>query len=212
MGQMQPRFHRRGRRPRERPDEAAALRSEALLRRLPEREWSVLSGVSMRHAVDHVLVGPGGVFATVSHTPPGAAARVRDGVLWLRRDHDARADRPEVAVNRHVLDAARELHREIRARTGRGPTVHPVVVLWCEFPQRVAESSRIAFVHGRDLPAWVARRAPELDAAGCAEIVTAVRAMGSIVERDARTPLHLPRPRLPLWDRSHASRTGRRAA
>lgn len=211
MGGMQPRFHRRGRRSRERPDEEAALRSEALLRRLPEREWAVLSDVHMRHGVDHVLVGPGGVFAIASHTPPGAAARVCDGVLWLRRDRDARADRPEVAVNRHVLDAARELHREIRARTGRGPTVHPVVVLWCEFPQRIAESSRIAFVHGRDLLAWVAQRPAELDVTGSAEIVTALRAVGSM-ERGARIPRHLPRPRLPSSDRSHSSRTRRRAA
>jgi Nuclease-related domain len=211
MRRMQPRIHRRGRRARERPDEEAALRSEALLRRLPEREWSVLSDVNMRHAVDHVLVGPGGVFAIASHTPAGAAARVRDGVLWLRRDRDARADRPEVAVNRHVLDAARELHREIRTRIGRGPTVHPVVVLWCEFPQRIAESSRIAFVHGRDLPAWVARRPAELDAGGRAEIVTALRAMGSM-EWGTRAPLHLPRPRLPVSDRPRPSRARRRAA
>ncbi len=192
---MHSRFHRsRPRSPRELPDEEAAQRTEALLRRLPEREWSVLPGMDPRHGVDHVLVGPGGVFAIASHTPPGAAARVRDGVLWLRHDHDTRADRPEVAVNRHVLDAARTLHREIRSRTGRGPTVHAVVVLWCEFPQRIAESSQIAFVHGRDLPAWVTHRPVELDEVGRGEIVQALRAVGS-PERGVRAALHLPRPR-----------------
>jgi hypothetical protein len=182
-------------------DDEARGRTDALLRRLPEREWTVLADVDPRHGVEHVLVGPSGVFAIASHKPEGAGARVRDGVLWLRHGRDARADRPGVAINRRALEAARALHREIRARTGRGPVVHPVVVLWCEFPQRVAESSRIAFVHGRDLPAWVTARARELDEPGCAEIVGALRASGS--SRPAVR--YLPRPRLPHGPRRRAA-------
>jgi hypothetical protein len=125
--------------------------------------------------------------------------------LWLRRDRDARADRPEVAINRHVLDGARALYREIRSRTGRGPEVHPVVVLWCEFPQHVAESRRIAFVHGRDLPAWVTHRPTELDEPGRASVVRALRGVSSS-EPSARGMRHLPHPRIP-----HTGRT-RRAA
>jgi hypothetical protein len=205
---MRPRFHRRGLRvSRERTDESAVQRTEALLRRLPPREWSVLPRVNSRSGVDHVLVGPGGVFAITSHAPPTAAARVREGVLWLRHGHDPRADRPGVAINRHALDAARALHREIRTRTGRGPEVHPVVVLWCEFPQRIAESSRITFVHGRDLPAWVVHRPAELDGPGRGEIVQALLATGSSQEPEARPVPHLPRPRIP-----HPSRSRRRAA
>jgi Nuclease-related domain len=170
---------RRNRPPADLLDEEAAQRTDALLRRLPEREWTVLSGVDPRHGVDHVLVGPGGVFAIASRKPPGSAVRVRDGVLWMRNDHDPRADRPGVAINRHVLDSARSLHREIRSRTGRGPAVHPVVVLWCEFPQRTAESTHIAFVHGRDLSTWVTHRARELDEPGCGEVVQALRAIRS---------------------------------
>jgi hypothetical protein len=190
------------------PDTEAAHRTEALLLRLPARDWTALGQVDPRHGVDHVLVGPGGVFALVSHNPAAAVARVRDGILWLRRDRDARADRPGVAVNRQVLEAARALQREIRTRTGRGPVVHPVVVLWCEFPQRVAESSRIAFVHGRDLPAWVTHRGPELDEQGRREIVQALRAIAS-PESGGRAVRHLlpARPRIP-----HAPRRRHRAA
>jgi hypothetical protein len=182
--------------------EDAGDRTEALLRRLPEREWSVLPAGDSERGIDHVLVGPGGVFAIASHRPPGATGRVRDGVLWLRRDRDTRADRPEIAINRHVLDGARAVQREIRSRTGRGPEVHAVVVLWCEFPQRVAESSRMAFVHGRDLPGWVTHRAMELDEPGRAEIVRALRS----AESAPRGVRHLPHPHIP-----RASRT-RRAA
>jgi len=158
-------------------DEEAAKRTDALLRGLPGREWTVLEEIDSKHGMDHVVVGPGGVFAIASRFPGSGGARVRDGVLWLRRGADARADRPSVAINRQALDAARTLHREIRTRTGRGPEVHPVVVLWCEFPQRVAESSRIAFVHGRDLRSWLSQRPIELDEAGRQEIVGAIDAI-----------------------------------
>jgi hypothetical protein len=177
-------------------DEEAVRRTDALLARLPAREWTVFADVDVRHGVEHVLIGPGGVFAITSHKPATACARVRDGVLWLRRDRDTRADRPGMAINRHVLDAARALHREIRTRTGRGPLVHPVVTLWCEFPQGVAESRRIAFVHGRDLAAWLTHRPVELDQTGRQEIAQAVQALSAIgpVERSARRP---PRSHLP---------------
>jgi hypothetical protein len=203
MSAMRPRLHlRRARRaPGDAVDEDAMRRTDELLRKLPEREWTVLRDVDRRHGVEHVLVGPSGVFVIASRKPAGAGARVRDGILWLRYTRDARADRPGVAINRQALEAARALHREIRTRTGRGPAVHPVVVLWCEFPQRVAESSRIAFVHGRDLPAWVTHRARELDEPGRAEIVRALRAIPP-AEPAVR---HLPRPRLPHSSRRDAA-------
>lgn len=175
----------------------AQERTDALLRRLPERDWTVLADVDLHDRAEHVLVGPGGVFLLASRKPPGAGVRVRDGVLWLRRERDPRAERPGVAINRDVLHAARLLQREIRTRTGRGPTVHPVVVLWCEFPQRIAESSRIAFVHGRDLPSWIVHRAPELDGPGRAEIVQAVRAIAPPANGATAVRHLLPRPRRP---------------
>jgi Nuclease-related domain len=170
----------------------AAQRTDALLARLSQRDWSTLADIDPRYGVDHVLVGRGGVFVIASRKPPGAGARVRDGVLWLRHDADTRADRPGVAINRQVLDAARVLHREIRARTGLGPPVWPVVVLWCEFPQHVAESRQIAFVHGRDLPRWLSERPRRLDESGHAEIVRALRASRSSGVGGRPRRLHVP--------------------
>lgn len=198
MVEMRARLHlHRNRQPAPATPTQASDRTESLLRRLPERDWTVMADVELRHGAEHVLIGPGGIFVIASHKPAGAGARVRDGVLWLRREHDARAERPSVAINRGVLDAARALQREIRTRTGRGPAVHPVVVLWCEFPQRVAESGRIAFVHGRDLPSWVVHRAPELDGPGCREIVQALKAIAPAVAGDGRAAGRRRRPRLP---------------
>ncbi|HST56483.1 MAG TPA: nuclease-related domain-containing protein [Solirubrobacteraceae bacterium] len=158
-------------------DDEATRRTDALLRQLPERDWTVLDDWDPRHGIDHVLVGPSGVFVIASRKPEGAGARVRDGVLWLRRGADARTDKPGVDINRQALDAARVLHREIRTRTGRGPAVSPVVVLWCEFPQRVAESSQLSFVQGRELRSWLSGRPRQLDDAGRGEIVQAIRAI-----------------------------------
>lgn len=157
----------------------AAERTERVLSKLPEREWRVVSGLGGK--VEHVVIGPGGIFAIQSRKPAGVgAARVKDGMLWLRCGGDARTDRSGGAINREALEAARALHKAIRARTGRGgPLVQPVVVLWCDFPQAVAESDRIAFVRGRDLLDWIARRPQRLDAPGREEVVEAVSAIPS---------------------------------
>jgi hypothetical protein len=188
--------HRRS--PRPSPSDAeeaasreAASRTDALLRTLPEREWTILTDVDPKHGLDHVAVGPAGVFAIASRLP-AAGARVRDGVLWLRRGADARADRPGVAINRQALDASRVLQRELHARIGRAPSVQPVVVLWCEFPQRVAECRQLSFVHGRDLRSWLSHRPPRLDELARRELVQAL----SVAPPAARRPRT---PHLPSW-------------
>src|ERR1700739_1479857 len=57
----------------------AAERTDRLLGRLAARDWDVISGIDPRHGVDHVLVGPAGVFAITSRMPAGVcAARVKD--------------------------------------------------------------------------------------------------------------------------------------
>jgi hypothetical protein len=174
------------------PDHEAARRTHALLSKLDQRQWTVLDDIHPRPGIDHVLVGPGGVFVIASHKPPGPGVRVRDGVLWLRNGTDARTDRPHVAINRHVLDAARALHRDIRRRTGRGPVVHPVVVLWCEFPQGIAQSSQIAFVHGRDLATWLAERPRQLDEHGRALVVQTLNAIHDSGARSSAHAHHIP--------------------
>jgi hypothetical protein len=118
--------------------------------------------------------------------------RVKDGVPWLRQGDDAQADRPGVGVNRKVIDPARQLDREIRSRSGQSPSVQPVVVLWSEFPQRIAETSQVAFVQGRSLTSWLQGRGQELDAASRAEISAAVE---QVVHDGLRRGPRVPRRR-----------------
>jgi hypothetical protein len=171
-------LHRRRRSPSPSDAALAAARTGALLGALPERDWTILSDVDPKHGLDHVAVGPAGVFAIASRLP-AAGARVRDGVLWLRRGADVRAERPGVAINRQTLDAARALQRELQARIARAPTVQPVVVLWCEFPEHVAECRQLVFVHGRELRSWLTHRPARLDELARRELVQALSAAPS---------------------------------
>ncbi|MHB1538067.1 MAG: hypothetical protein ACYCUM_06215 [Solirubrobacteraceae bacterium] len=157
--------------------DGAAQRTERVLRKLPERDWRIVTRPGGGR-VEHVVIGPAGVFAIQSAQPAGVgAARVKDGMLWLRSGGDPRAERAGGTIHREALDAARALHKAIRTRTGRGPLVQPVVVLWCDFPQAIAESDRIAFVRGRDLLAWIVHRPARLEVRGRDEIAEAVRAI-----------------------------------
>lgn len=173
-----------------RPEDVDAdRRTDAVLRRLPAESWSIVSCATARHgAPDHVVVGPAGVYVIASRLPQGCV-RVKDGVPWLRSGDDAQADRPGVGVSRKVIDPARHLNREIRLRSGHTAAVHPVVVLWSEFPQRVAETRQVAYVHGRNLAAWLLQREQELEAAPQAEIADAVeQAARHGIRRGPRVP------------------------
>ncbi len=167
----------RGRPPRdtdrEERDRDAFERTHRVLLGLPEQRWTVVSPYSHRSGHSgHVLVGPAGVYLVIARKPPGSV-RVKDGVPWFRQGADSQHERPATDVARKALDPAQALAREIRSRTGRGPTVHAVVVLWSEFPQRVAETNQVTFVHGRELAGWLRSRAPELDRPGLDEVAQA---------------------------------------
>ncbi len=168
----------RGRLPRDPEREArerdAYDRTHRVLLALPEQQWTVISPYELRHGQSaHVVVGPAGVFLVVARKPVGSV-RVKDGIPWLRQAGDAQRERAGIDVTRKALEPAQALARDIRSRTARGPAVHPVVVLWSEFPQRVVETSQLAFLHGSDLAGWLRARAPELDRPGLDEIAQAV--------------------------------------
>ncbi len=167
-------------------------RTQRVLLGLPEQQWTVVSPFEQRHGPPgHVLVGPGGVYLIFSRQPDGSV-RVKDGVPWLRRRADRERERSGTDVVRKAIEPAQALAREIRSLTGRGPTVHPVVVLWCEFPQRVAETNQVAYVNGRELAGWLRARPPEIDRPGLDEIA---QAAASIAAEHARRFAHRPRSR-----------------
>lgn len=173
---------------REERDREAHERTHRVLLGLPEQQWTVVSPYDHRNGHSgHVLVGPAGVYLVISRKPPGSV-RVKDGVPWFRQGADSQHERPATDVARKALDPAQALAREIRSRTGRGPVVHPVVVLWSEFPQRVAETNQVTFLHGGELAGWLRARAPELDRPGLDEIAQATANIAAEHKRRFKPP------------------------
>lgn len=182
---------------REARERDAYERTHRVLLALPEQQWTVVSPYPLRHGqVAHLVVGTGGVYLVVARKPPGSV-RVKDGVPWLRQTGDAQRERPGTDVARKAMDPAQALAREIRSRTGRGPAVHPVVVLWSEFPQRLVQTNQVTFVHGSDFAGWLRSRPPELDRPGLDEVAQAVSNIGAEQARGdaARRRSGPPRPR-----------------
>jgi hypothetical protein len=153
--------------------------------------WTVLDDIDTgRGNYDHIAVGPGGVVLLETKNLTGIA-EIRDGTAWLRRRHDPDADYALKKLRPRLLADAAELSAEIQRRTGLRAWVDAVVVFWSEFPQGVVEASRLTYVHGPRLHAWLAARPPRLEPAALAKITSAVAALKQ--DGDANTPFrHTP--------------------
>lgn len=127
-----------------------------VLRGLEERGWVVLHDLPAgRGNVDHIVVGPAGVYLLDSKRLGGSVSVDATGVTVQRIDD------PELAYRHtgtaHLLSLARQTHGRILARSRIKTWVTPVMVLWAEFPQRVVED-RCVYVHGDELAAWLLSR------------------------------------------------------
>ena len=107
-----------------------------------------------RFNIDHVLVGPAGVFVLETKNLHGTVA-VDGDLATLTRPG---ADRPDYHGNwwarearSHAADANSFFRQRVRVR----PWVTAVVVLWADFPQRQYDGEKVTFVHGDDLVAWL---------------------------------------------------------
>lgn len=121
---------------------------------LEEDGWIVLHDLKAgRGNVDHIAVGPGGVFLLDSKRLGGSVTVDDDGGVTVRRFDD-----PDLSYqhtgSRHLLSLARQTHDRVLASCRLKTWVTPVMVLWAEFPQRVVED-RCAYVHGDELVAWL---------------------------------------------------------
>ena len=83
----------------------------------------------------------------------------------------------------HILSLARQTHQRVLASTRIKTWVTPVMVLWAEFPQRVAQD-RCVYVHGDELVAWLRARPQTIAPSRVHQVAQAVRASW---ERDGAT-------------------------
>jgi len=142
------------------------------LRRLVRHGWTLVNDVPVaRGNVDHVLIGPPGVFALDSKNLNGIVS-VRHGVLKTRWHEDPDDGYENKALASHSRSAARELRGALRAH-GAVVDVQPVIVLWAEFEQRSILSKQVAWIDGKHLADVLERRPATLSQGSVATVVAA---------------------------------------
>jgi hypothetical protein len=141
--------------------EEGERRTAKALRQLPGREWKAWHDLPGKNGtnVDHVVLGPAGLFLLDSKNYSGEAS-IEAGELrvrWLEDPEDGWVCHGMVS---RMRAASAEFKERIEAATGVRVWVQPVVVLWMPFPQGVAQLSDVFFVQGEFLADWLRKRSP----------------------------------------------------
>jgi len=143
------------------------------LAKLDSTQWSVIHDISTDHGnVDHIAVGPGGVFVLDSKRLGGRVS-VDDGVVRVQRldDEDlsyihsggSSIRRQAAMTSERIMSATRIRH-----------WVKPVMVVWAEFPQRIVEGDCV-IIHGDELIAWLESQPVQIAPANVPRFSAAVR-------------------------------------
>ena len=131
-------------------------RTARALRPLLREGWVLLNDLPRTFGnIDHVLIGPPGVFLLETKNLTGLVSVVNDSVdvRWLEEPEDGYVND---SIGRRARGAAAELSRALGPR---GPWVQAVVVLWARFEQGSIEGNYVLWetasawpmscVHGR---------------------------------------------------------------
>lgn len=140
--------------------------------------WVVMHDIQARRGnIDHLVVGPGGVFLLDSKRWSGTV-EVRDDTARTVRWHGGPSS--PLTGTSHVASLARETHERVLAKTRINQWVRPVVVVWADFPQGSAGNRRCSYVAGEQLAAWLLEQPPRIADHVVPRIVAAVRAAWSL--------------------------------
>lgn len=142
------------------------------LRPLLREGWIVLHDIPTDHGnIDHLLIGPPGVFLLESKKLNGAVS-IEQGCLRVRWHEDPNDGYDNDTIGRRAKAVAAAVHDALQTEFV-STWVQPLVVLWADFPQMTILSSDVAWVRGPDL-ARVLRARPtkftqaQIDHAGAA--------------------------------------------
>jgi hypothetical protein len=150
-------------------------RTAKALEPLLKRGWIVVHDLNrFKSNLDHVIVGPAGVFVLDTKNLHGTVQIDRD-VLSLTRPGDDRTAYSSDSLAQSARRQGYELNRLVRRRCDRSPWVSAVVVVWAEFPQRAAAGHKMHFVHGEHLVEWLDAQPARLSAVQVNEISAALR-------------------------------------
>jgi hypothetical protein len=122
---------------------------------LRARGWFVRHDVAGKYGnLDHIVVGPGGVFLLDTKNLGGAIS-VEDGALAVHFQLSPIDDYIYTGLPRAVGGAARGLRDRLQEKLGWIVDVYPVVVIHGLFPQRVVPAGRLTYVAVEELAAWL---------------------------------------------------------
>lgn len=139
----------------------------ARLKKLPDT-WRVFHDISIDeadHNVDHIVIGPGGVFSL--------NAKKLTGTVWV-------AERA-IRVNGHPTDFLRKARWEGSAvarrlsAAAKGPVeVRPVIVVIADQLKEKAQPLDVAVVARRKIVQWLEAQPPQLDPTAVAQLAASV--------------------------------------
>lgn len=136
---------------------AGERRTERALRPLQRVGWTITHDLDLPGAgnIDHLAVGPAGVFVLDSKAWGGVVSVDQDGATITPRDDP---DAAWVARGQHrgAARTAARVSRALAAAAGmRTPAARSVVVVWGTFPQQVVASGGVTYVAGEHLHDWL---------------------------------------------------------
>jgi hypothetical protein len=144
-----------------------------ILHPLEKEGWVVLNDLpANRGNLDHIVIGPGGVFLLDSKRLSGSVSVDPDGVTVHRfGDPDLSYRHPGGG---HLRALARETHDRVLQKTRIHQWVTPIMVIWAEFPQRIAEHEGCQYMHGDELADWLRAQPTAIADNRIAQVVAAV--------------------------------------
>ncbi|MGY1714072.1 NERD domain-containing protein [Geodermatophilus sp. SYSU D01106] len=150
-------------------------RTARALRSLLRSGWHVVHDLAWPGAgnVDHVVVGPGGVFVFDSKAWSGVVSVDDAGATITPRDNPDAA-RTERGQRGRQARAGTAVARALASRSSvTVPQPEPVVVVWASFPQRVASAGGVTYVEGDHLADWLLSRPKRLHRDQVAQLAAA---------------------------------------
>jgi hypothetical protein len=147
------------------------------LRKLERDGWYVLHDLpGERGNLDHVVVGPGGVFLLDSKVRAGKLV-IEDGVLTCLYPTLPTSDYTMPGLPWVMKARARELRNGLKAHLGWIVDVEPVVVLWAEFEESRGFLDGVTVLHGSRLAATLRERTPRIADVDLEPVRRALRAV-----------------------------------
>jgi hypothetical protein len=158
------------------------------LRPLLRRGWTLFNDIDTGHGnIDHVLVGPAGVFMLESKRLAGQV-RVVSGKLVVRWHEDPEDGYENETIASRARGAAADLHRRIDL-AGTRPWVQATVVLWADFEQGSIKRDNVAWIHGNDLRAVLEARPVEYSGESLERVTASTRAAVKSFRDGPRPPV-----------------------